>query len=106
VADSLRVWKRQGAQAREQGERLLAEILRHPGRITEQLVTLRTVQTLAVLDVLNYRQHVYELGDYRACGDEQDALLRWETAGARDAEQDGVPRGQMQSAKCKMQSEK
>jgi hypothetical protein len=81
VADALAVWRRHGDAAREQGERLLAELLRHPGRITEQLVTMRAVQTLAILDVLNYRQHVYELGRYRDGGDPQEELLQWNTYG-------------------------
>jgi hypothetical protein len=79
VADALRIWRRHGIASREQGEAILAEILRHPGRITEQLVTLRTIQTLAILDVLNYRQHIYELGQYAAAGDVQDELLQWRT---------------------------
>jgi hypothetical protein len=98
VADALSIWSRLGSQASGEGERVLAEMLRHPGRITEQLVTLRTVQTLAVLDVLNYRQHIYELGRYRDAGDRQDALLRWETLGNRDAEEDGTPKDAVQIA--------
>jgi hypothetical protein len=85
VADALSVWQRLGDAAGEQGEQVLAELLRHPGRITEQLVTMRTVQTLAMLDVLNYRQHVYELGQYCDGGDPQQQLLQWRTFG-RDAD--------------------
>ncbi len=70
--------------AARMGETILAEILRHPGRITEQLVTMRAIQTLAILDVLNYRQHVYELGQYAAAGDAQEALLKWQTLGKPD----------------------
>lgn len=66
VADALYALRDDG---REEGERILTELLRHPERITEQLVTLRTVQTLALLDVLNYRRHVYRLGAYAAEGD-------------------------------------
>jgi hypothetical protein len=81
AADALRIWSRHGAGGRLMGEQILAEILRHPGRITEQLVTMRAIQTLALLDVLNYRQHVYELGQYAAAGDVQDDLLQWRTMG-------------------------
>jgi hypothetical protein len=79
VVDALRVWHCRGVQARADGEKILTEILRHPGRITEQLVTMRTVQTLAILDILNYRQHIYELGEYARYGDPHDALIRWHT---------------------------
>ena len=58
------VWTRLGHGAREEGERRLADLLRHPDRITDQLVTLRAIQTLAMLDVLNYREHVFRLGEY------------------------------------------
>jgi hypothetical protein len=81
VADALRAWQRHGETGRAQGEAILAEILRHPGRVTEQLVTLRAIQTLAILDVLNYRQHIYELGHYAEAGGIQDELLTWNTCG-------------------------
>ena len=64
VAEALMVWTRLGHGAREEGERRLADLLRHPDRITDQLVTLRAIQTLAMLDVLNYREHVFRLGEY------------------------------------------
>jgi hypothetical protein len=56
--------------AKERGEARLAELLRHPARVTEMLVTLRTVQTLSLLDVLTYREHVHRLGRYAESGDE------------------------------------
>jgi hypothetical protein len=71
VRAALLAWHRLGATtAHDLGTRRLAEFLRHPGRISEQLVTLRTVQTLALIDLLNYREHVYRLGQYAALGDE------------------------------------
>ena len=79
VADALRIWHRQGQQARSEGERLLGELLLHPSRVTEQLVALRTIQTLAVLDVLSYREHIYELGQYADMGDNPGELLHWRT---------------------------
>jgi len=69
VAGALRVWHRAGDDAVLQGKRTLADLLRHPLRITEKLVTLRAVQTLTLIDVLNYREHVYRVGDYGASGD-------------------------------------
>jgi hypothetical protein len=79
VADALRVLHLDESGARQIGEELLADILRHPGRITEQLVTLRSIQTLAILDVLNYRQHIHELGQYATAGESPDDLLHWQT---------------------------
>ena len=73
------MWARLGEGARAEGERILGELLFHPNRITEQLVALRTIQTLAVLSVLGYREHVYKLGQYADMGDEADALLEWKT---------------------------
>lgn len=69
VASALRAWSRAGDDALPRGKRLLAELLRHPQRITEKLVTLRAVQTLSLIDLLNYREHVYRLGNYAASGD-------------------------------------
>ena len=79
VADALLIWHRFGDDAPAKGERLLGELLLYPSRITEQLTTLRTIQTLAVLDVLHYREHVYQLGRYADMGDSPSNLLRWNT---------------------------
>ncbi|MBW3543113.1 MAG: hypothetical protein KY476_22875, partial [Planctomycetes bacterium] len=78
---------RHGTNVADVGRQMLGEILLHPGRITEQLVTLRAIQTLAVLDVLNYREHIYHLGRYADMGDEPGELLTWATAGCRSAAQ-------------------
>ncbi len=48
VTEALVVWTRLGHDARDVGERRLADLLRHPDRITDQLVTLRAIQTLAM----------------------------------------------------------
>ncbi|MHC4135367.1 MAG: hypothetical protein ACYS0K_10305 [Planctomycetota bacterium] len=69
VAGALLVWHRAGDDALLQGKRIFADLLRHPQRITEKLVTLRAVQTLSLVDLLNYREHIYRLGDYAASGD-------------------------------------
>ena len=76
LADALQAWGGPGPQAaRREGMHVLGEFLRHPGRITEQLVTLRAVQTLALVDLLNYRVQVYRLGRYEETGDEASAWL-------------------------------
>jgi hypothetical protein len=70
VARALLAWHglgRDGAQ--REGEAALAEVLRHPGQITEQIVTLRAVQTLALIDLRNYREHIWRLGGFEADGD-------------------------------------
>lgn len=73
---ALRVWARLSSQeAVAEGERRLTELLRYPGRLSGQLVTLRAVQTLALIDVLNYRTHVWRLGEYEADGDDAGCLL-------------------------------
>ncbi|MHC4972831.1 MAG: hypothetical protein ACYTG3_10915 [Planctomycetota bacterium] len=75
VAGALRAWHRAGDDALLQGKRILADLMRHPQRITETLVTLRAVQTLTLIDLLNYREHVYRLGDYAASGDKPGESL-------------------------------
>jgi hypothetical protein len=63
------------AELRAAGEQRLADALRHPTRVTEQLATLRTVQTLGLVDVRNYRRQVWSLGQYAEDGDQGDVLL-------------------------------
>jgi len=75
VADSLRCWGKHGDEVEREGERCLAKLLIHPDRITEQLLTLRMVQTLALLDILHYREQVHSLGQYDKVEDE--ATLQW-----------------------------
>lgn len=77
VAHALDAWYRYGDNAAELGEQRLADLLRHPTRISEQLVTLRTVQSLALLDVLNYRTHVFRLGNYAETEHPPRELLEW-----------------------------
>lgn len=64
AAAALIAWDTFGDDVEKEGERLLGEILQHPGRITEQLLTLRMIETLTVLDVLHYREHIFKLGQY------------------------------------------
>ena len=61
--------------ARTLAEESLAASLRHPARVTEQLVTLRSVQTMTLVDVRNYRRHNWSLGGYEKSGDPGAVLL-------------------------------
>jgi hypothetical protein len=49
-------------------EEIVQNIIRNPSPWKEELVAIRTIQTLSVLDVQNYRQHVAELGEYQQKG--------------------------------------
>lgn len=64
VEDALLAWAQHGDEVVAMGEKLLGDVLSHPGRITEQLLALRTIQTFTVLDVLHYREQIRELGEY------------------------------------------
>ncbi|MBB72929.1 MAG: hypothetical protein CMJ75_00300 [Planctomycetaceae bacterium] len=64
VAGALLAWSRFGDTVQREGETRLGKLLLHPDRISEQLATLRMLQSLTVLDVLHYREHVMELGEY------------------------------------------
>ncbi len=90
-AVALRIWTQMGpAQARAQGVEALAEQLRHAARLSEQLVTLRAVQTLSLIDLLNYREHVYRLGEYEASGDVPGEWLTLDEEDDANAEMTGV----------------
>lgn len=78
-ADALRTWYASGDKSQAEGEQILGQLLLHPNRITQQLAALRTIQTLTVLDVLHYREHVYNLGGYADTGDSANDLLTWDT---------------------------
>ena len=78
--DALKTWAQVGDDSVMQGEKILGEILLHPSRVLEQLIALRGIQTLALLDVLNYREHIYQLGKYAESGDSAGNLLEWLTS--------------------------
>ena len=59
-----RPWRPSAAGAEAAAEDELAAALRHPPRVTEQLVTLRAIQTLTLVDVRNYRRHIWSLGEF------------------------------------------
>jgi hypothetical protein len=48
----------------EHAQRVFEQIARDPGPWTRQLVILRTIQTLSVVDLKTYCDLVYELGEY------------------------------------------
>ncbi len=77
AAQALRIWYKHGEQARAKSEQILADLLRHPQGFSEQLVILRRVHTLALLDLLNYRQHVYHAAEYASDGEPPDAAEPW-----------------------------
>lgn len=81
VASALQAWAEFGDDLQQEGERRLGEILVHPGRLTEQLMTLRTIQTLTVLDVLHYREHVLKLGEYGTKSEEELRLVQLVSTG-------------------------
>ena len=51
----------------EDARQVLAAVARDPATWTQQLVVLRTVQTLSVLDLMSYCELVAELGEYGPC---------------------------------------
>ncbi len=78
---ALVAWRRHGEDgAFDRGVYTLAELLRNPGRITEQIVTLRVVQTLALIDLRIYREHVFRLGAYGDSGDTPSPPLEGDQA--------------------------
>lgn len=64
IQPALHAWAEHGDDVSSIGEKLLGDVLSHPGRITEQLLALRTIQSFTVLDVLHYRDQIRELGQY------------------------------------------
>ena len=54
------------AEARARVEEAVERILLRPHPWTSELVALRTIQTMAVLDLRNYKRLVWELGGYAA----------------------------------------
>ncbi|NUQ60892.1 MAG: hypothetical protein HUU20_00275 [Pirellulales bacterium] len=52
----------------EHARRILASVAQDPSPWSRQLVVLRAVQTLSVLDLKTYCDLVYELGEYAGCG--------------------------------------
>ena len=78
--DALIVWADPTKDPQVEGERRLGRLLLHPRRVSEQIVTVRAIQSLAVLDVLNYREHIYKLGRYGDMGDYPGTLLTWSTS--------------------------
>jgi hypothetical protein len=94
AADALAAWAVWGEDAPREGERRLAEQLMRVTRIGEQLLTLRAIQTMSLLDVVHYRAHIHRLGDYgdQAARDEwvRSSLTRPDEGAAPEASDDAV----------------
>ncbi len=91
VRPALLAWDHHGeGPAYAEGVRRLADLLRNPGRISEQVVTLRIVQTLALIDLRTYREHVYRLGAYAADGDAQGPALAGDACAPHATEDGGM----------------
>ena len=56
---------------------IFIEVMQYTHSWTDELVTLRTIQTLSILDIQNYRNYIWNIGDYeqdRPCdSDAQDS---------------------------------
>jgi hypothetical protein len=74
VATALEAWAKHGEDVGLEGEKLLGQLLLHPGRISEQLMTLRMVQALTMLDIQHYREQVMSLGRYEENGSTANLL--------------------------------
>jgi len=75
-SDALLAWAELGEEGRGTAEAAFADLLRHPDRMSEQLVILRAVQSLTLIDILNYRAHIFRLGDYARSGDDPETSLQ------------------------------
>jgi hypothetical protein len=53
-----------GAEPEAESAAILRMVAHHPDTWSQQLVTLRTVQALSVLDIRNYRRQVFSLGGF------------------------------------------
>lgn len=45
-------------------EEILKQVIFNPTSWTEELISVRTIQTLSIMDVQNYRRHVAHIGEY------------------------------------------
>lgn len=52
-------------------EATLEDLVRHPGQITEAIVTLRIMQTLTRIDATTLREHVWQLAGFEDEADER-----------------------------------
>ena len=60
----------EGVEPHERALELTSGFFRANGEVSRELVALRTVQTLSVLDVRNYRDLVFRLGRYAEDGED------------------------------------
>ena len=67
----------------------LEDLLRHPGQITEPLVTLRTVQTLTRIDATTLLEHIWSLAGFE--DDDDYARNRTNEVSGTDPEAEAIP---------------
>jgi len=65
-----------GASPGAVGAERLRAMWRDGAAVRRELGALRAVQSLSVLDVRNYRDLVFELGDYARDGESRDAAVQ------------------------------
>ena len=72
VRETVKAWSalEPGIKPSEEAVRRARQIYLTRDDISRELAALRTVQSLSVLDVRNYRKLVFELGGYAADGDD------------------------------------
>ena len=78
VRSTIRAWLElePGESPREAAHMRVVEIVRGASAVHRELFALRTVQTLSVLDVRNYRRLVFEVGEFAADGESMDSVLK------------------------------
>ena len=81
AGEALAAWSEWGEDGRAEAERRLGRELLQGTRIGEEVLTLRAIQTLALLDVLHDREHIHRLGEY-GDADQRAAWARWSAATA------------------------
>ena len=74
LRDALRVWSalEPGVTPTERATEIALQVFRSRRDVSRELVALRAVQSLSVLDVRHYRKLVFDLGDYGGEGESQD----------------------------------
>ena len=61
-----------GVTPTERARELAVQVFRANGEVSRELVALRAVQSLSVLDVRNYRDLVFQLGGYAEDGEDPE----------------------------------
>lgn len=64
-----------GESPLQRASQLARDFYRASGEVSRELIALRAVQTLSVLDVRNYRDLIFQLGGYAAEGEDPELVL-------------------------------